>query len=712
MGVRHCIESYRTIKLTKTDIYKIFDKEGTLEERFPSYEYREGQLLMADLVRDSYERNAIAAIEAGTGIGKSFAYLVPALFNAMQNPDERTVIATSTINLQKQLFEKDIPMLFRLLNLSCKIALAVGRSNYLCIQRFVQVRNDASLLAQDPENDLYKLTQWASETETGLRSDYPFRLGDIWSEICCDGDLCSNRSCQYFHDCFFFKAKQKTKEAKIIVSNHHLLFTDARSRYEGGVEFTEEAVLPSYNRLIIDEAHNIEQNASDYFTAMYDSREMLRQIGWIERSGRYSSHSLLEQLGQYAQEPDLIDRIHDDIHLLLQEVGTLDQFLLGVFNKNDFQPVLIKPEHQQRLADFVMQATKVSQASGRLAAKINAFLEHNKAPEELEGKVTELKVRGTRIATMSEVLNHFCDFPAWSDEVHWFNAESFRNTRNVQVMITPLSIAPLLVDAVFKKLDTVICTSATLDLNDKFVFWGSRVGLPYDEIRPYQTASFTSPFDYRNRLLLLTPTDAPLLTKDNEEQYVSYMCETVFSSVMSSGGGALVLFTSYAMLQKVKERLSPRFEQAKLALLCQRDMDRYTLLNAFISDKDSTLFATSSFWEGIDAPGDTLRMVIIVKLPFNVPSDPVFKARCEAIDKNGGSGFYQLALQEATMKLKQGFGRLMRNTGDTGVVLILDSRVVTKNYGMYMMRSLPESYHPDTETSGICDKIENFLYAD
>jgi ATP-dependent DNA helicase DinG len=697
--------------LTKTDIYGIFDKEGTLEKRFPSYEYREGQLLMADLVRESYENNAIVAVEAGTGIGKSFAYLVPALYNAMQNSDERTVIATSTINLQKQLFEKDIPMLFKLLNLSCKVALAVGRGNYLCIQRFVQVRSDASLLAQDPESELYQLSQWANETETGLRSDYPNKLGPIWSEICCDGDLCANHKCPYFHDCFFFKAKQKTKDARIIVSNHHLLFTDAHSRYESNIEYTEEAVLPPYNRLIIDEAHNIEQNASDYFTAEYDSKEMLRQIGWIERSGRYASHSLLEQLGQYAQDPDLIDRIHDDIHLLMQEVGTLDQFLLAVFNRNDFQPVLIKAEQQHRLGEFVTQATKVAQASGRLAAKINSFLEHNKAPEELDGKITELKVRGTRIASLSEVLSHFCDFTAWGDDIHWFNAESFRNTRTVQVRITPLSIAPLLVDAVFKKLDTVVCTSATLDLNDSFAFWGSRVGLPYDEIRPYRTEAYSSPFDYKNRLLLLTPCDAPLLAKDNEEQYVSYMCETIFSSVLSAGGGALVLFTSYSMLQKVKERLAPRFEKEKLELLCQRDMDRYTLLNRFIGAKDSTLFATSSFWEGVDAPGDTLRMVIIVKLPFNVPTDPVFKARCEAIDKNGGSGFFQLALQEATMKLKQGFGRLMRNTGDTGVVLILDSRVISKSYGVYMMRSLPESYHPETETSGICDKIENFLYA-
>ncbi|MBG0766832.1 ATP-dependent DNA helicase [Sphaerochaeta halotolerans] len=697
--------------MTKHDIYHIFDKDGLLEQNFPSYEYREGQLNMADLVRESFERNAIAAIEAGTGIGKSFAYLAVALYSAMQSPDERTVIATSTINLQKQLYEKDIPMLFKFLGLSCKIALAVGRGNYLCINRYMQAKADSGLLAQDPANELYQIGQWIKESETGLFADFPGRLsGELKGEICSDGDLCQNHACAYFRDCFYFKAKAKAKDAKIIISNHHLLFTDAQSRFISNVGYEEEMILPPFNRLIIDEAHNIESNATEYFTEVYDSQQLLRQISKIQRSGRFRGKSLLEQLGEYSTEADIIDRIQDDILLLTQNVGTLDQYLLGVFQKNDYQPVLIKAEHQGRLQQFVEAATSVSQASGRLAAKINTFLEQNKAPQELESKINELKVRGTRIAMMSEVLTKFCNFTLWKDEVHWFNAESYGTHRQVQVCITPLSIAPLLVEAVFKKLDTVVCTSATLDLNDEFAFWSTRVGLPYDEERPFLKGAFSSPFDYRNQLLLLTPSDAPLYSKDREAAYEEYLAQTIMSSVLSAGGGVLVLFTSYSMLKKVHQQLSETFEKEGLTLLCQGEYDRYTLLNRFISEQDSVLFATSSFWEGVDAPGETLRMVIIVKLPFTVPSDPVFKARCEAIDANGGSGFYQLALQSATMKLKQGFGRLLRSACDRGVVIILDSRVVSKNYGMYMIRSLPESYHPESETTGLSDKVENFLY--
>lgn len=697
--------------MTKHDIYEIFDKGGLLEKHFPGYEYREGQLKMAELVRESYESGALAAIEAGTGIGKSFAYLAVALYHAMSSPDERTVIATSTINLQKQLYEKDLPMLFRYLGVSCKTALAVGRGNYVCILRFVQTRSESSLLSQDPQSELYQIGQWMKSTQTGLFADYPSRLSfELRGEICCDGDLCPNHSCEYFKECFFFKAKAKAKEAKVIVSNHHLLFTDAQSRHISDVDYSEEMILPPFNRLIIDEAHNIEANATEYFTDEYSSKEMLRQIHRIQRTGRYNNKSLLEQLGEYSTEVDIIDRIQDDILLLLQEVGTLDQYLLAVFQKNDFQPVLIKAEQQHRLADFVKAAASVAEASGRLAAKINVFLEHNKVPEELDAKITELKVRGSRISLMSEVLTRFCNFELWQDEVHWFNAEANNRDRSVQVRITPLSIAPLLVDALFTKLDTVVCTSATLDLSDQFAFWGSRVGLPYDEGRPFLKGIFLSPFDYKSRLMLLTPSDAPLPAKEMEEPYINYLARTIWDAVNSAGGGSLVLFTSYVMLKKVKGMLEAQFEQAGLTLLGQGELDRYTLLNRFIAEQDSTLFATSSFWEGVDAPGDTLRMVIIVKLPFTVPSDPVFKARCEAIDKMGGSGFYQLALQSATMKLKQGFGRLLRSTADRGVVLILDSRVITKNYGVYMLRALPESFHPETLTAGMCDKIENFLY--
>lgn len=697
--------------MTKDDIYRIFDKDGLLEAHFPGYEFREGQLLMADLVRQSYETGAICAAEAGTGIGKSFAYLAVAASRANECPDERTVVATSTINLQRQLFEKDLPILLSSLGLECRTALAVGRSNYICIQRFLQVKADTPLSAVDPESELARVERWMRTTESGLFSDLGFSIsGELFGEICCDSDLCPAHSCPYYKECFFFKAKARAREAQIVISNHHLLFSDAQSRNVSDTDYDEEAILPPFNHLVIDEAHNIEANASEYFKAEYDSSSLLRHVYKIQRSSRYSKQSLLDQVGAYCTEVERIEAIKDLIHLLLQQVETLDQYLLSVFQKNDYQPVLIKTEHQDRLADFSRAAVAIVETATRLGSRIAGLVSAVKVPAEMEGRANELKVRSERITALADVLSRFCDFAGWGDEIHWFNAERVRSQVRIQVCITPLSIAPILTEALFSKLETVVCTSATMDLGDEFAFWSSRMGLPYTESRPYLRGVFLSPFDYKERLMLLTPHDAPLPPAKADEPYVHYLRESIWDSVHTTGGGALVLFTSYATLKAVKEGLSPRFAEEGMLLLSQGEGDRYALLNTFIADADSTLLATSSFWEGVDAPGDTLRLVIITKLPFSVPSDPVFKARCEAIDRAGGSGFFQLALQSATMKLKQGFGRLLRSTSDRGIVLILDSRVMTKSYGPFMLRSLPESYHPECDTSSIAARIESFLY--
>lgn len=419
---------------------------------------------------------------------------------------------------------------------------------------------------------------------------------------------------------------------------------------------------------------------------------------------------MLEKLAPYG-EADKVDRINDDAMLLKQQMTTLDQFMDTVFQKSDYQPCLITVENQKRLVDFVLLAEQVAATSGRLASKIDGFLETNKAPEEFAPLINELKVRGNRIRSTGEVLASFCEFSSWGDDIHWFNAETDREKQHhIQVMITPLSVSKMLDEAIFKKLKTVICTSATLELNDDFAYWGSRVGLPYDNERVFLKGIFPSPFDFKRNLLLLTPLDAPVYDKNEPQPYLEYISKTLSETILSAGGGTLVLFTSYRMLKTIRKMVQPKLEESHLTLYGQGDMDRFSLLNAFKSETDSSLFATSSFWEGVDAPGQTLRMVIIVKLPFQVPSDPVFKARCDALDAKGESGFMHLSVPETTMKLKQGFGRLLRTKDDHGVVIVLDSRIIRKGYGIAMLRSLPESFHPETMSEFLCGKIESFLY--
>lgn len=589
--------------------------------------------------------------------------------------------------------------------------MVVGRSNYICIHRFLQVSGESPILAADPTSEIGRVASWMRKSETGLLSDLGTPIsGELYGDICCDADLCAAHNCPYYTECFFFKSKAKARAAQIIIANHHLLFSDASSRLENEVGYDEEAVLPSFGHLIIDEAHNIEANASEFFRSHYDSSALLRQVHRIDRGGRYSKRSLLEHIGAYCPDIARIEGVKDLIHRLLAEVETLDQYLLSVFEKNRFQPVLINVEHQSRLTDFCAAAERIVETTARFAERIDLLLQSVTVPQESEARLKELEVRAKRVVRMVGVLEEFCAFERWGDAIHWFNVERVRKQVRIQVCITPLIVAPILTEALFSKLETVVCTSATLDLGDSFAFWSAQVGLPYDEERPYLQGIFTSPFDYKSRVMLLTPVDAPVPPARADEPYLAYLAETIWRSVETIGGGALVLFTSYAVLTATKEALAERFSAANLPLLSQGEADRYTLLQTFIDEHESTLFATSSFWEGVDAPGETLRMVIIVKLPFSVPSDPVFKARCDAIDAAGGSGFFQLALQSATMRLKQGFGRLLRSSDDRGVVLILDSRVVQKSYGQYMLRALPESYWPESITDSLSRSIDSFLY--
>ena len=700
--------------MTSDQIYRIFDHDGILSKKIDSFEFREGQLLMALDVLSAYERNAVAAIEAGTGIGKSFAYLVPALYYAFEDPDDRTVIATSTINLQKQLLEKDLPALFKALGQDCPVAIAVGRNNYLCLRRLAELVKDNELYAYDGVSEISKLNSFAAETETGLRTEYRGRLDyQVWSSACSDTDFCQGGKCPYFTDCFYFKAKKKLSEASIIICNHHLLFVDSNTRLENGLGYDEDAILPPFRHLVVDEAHNMERHATDLFTNTCSSYSLRRQMDHIyDNRGLKGSGSgrILDDLLAFCPDKNLYQEILDFYALVKAKAETLNMATLNLLDYNKLAHLLCTKKNMGRLiAEIGPAATEVIENGGRLIARLNSFVSKLDLDESLKFKADEMLVHVNRISDQIDILSSFMNFEKWTEDIHYLDIEQHAGIRYVTFNIAPLEVSDVLADALFKKLDSVICTSATMDLHDDFSYWCSGVGLPA-EGKPFVHKVYESPFDYRNRLMLLTPYDTPTFTRENEEEYAAFTCETVYDAVSSSGGGALVLFTSFRLMEYVYERLKPRFSAMGLNTLKQGDADRYALLEQFKEDMDSVLFATDSFWEGVDAPGNTLRMVIITKLPFRMPDDPIYKARYAKLEEDGKSGFYCLSLPDATMRLKQGYGRLMRHTSDKGIVLILDSRIVSKGYGAMMLRSLPESYHPETETKTLGQKIEGFLF--
>lgn len=695
--------------MNQSKIYDVFDAGGLLEEKFPHFEFRQGQLDMALLVEQAFDKAGIAVIEAGTGIGKSFAYLVPAILRALVDEEERTVIATSTINLQMQLFEKDLVQLLTMLEVTLPTALVMGRSNYLCPARLREYAREETLLAEDSASPVAKLLAWSETTQTGLRIELPFACPEeLWSKVCSEQDSCRAFQCAQRGECFFFNSRKIAAQARLIVTNHHLLFTDAAYREADGLDYSQEAVLPSFANLIIDEAHNIERNATDYFTNTYSSGTIAQQIGRLVQEKRRGGKTLLDLLGAFSSDKRLVEQLHQQLGQLKSRSQDLDTYLISFMQGKRQNSLLIKVEQQGELVAALPYVQALLTALQETDVLMQALIKSVTLDAEYQYLLDAFVTVAQRFAQSGRPLADFFNFAHWSDDVYWLQVVK-RGV--VEVHISPISIATTLQAQLFSQLKSVICTSATLDLGDEFAFWSSRVGLPPPATRPYYTGIFPSPFDFKQKLMLLTPTDAPHFSEAQAQPYMHYISELIKEAVVATEGGALVLFTSYQMLQAVTDAVRGELESHNIHVLRQGEAQRHRLMQSFLADKNSVLMATDSFWEGIDAPGETLRLVIITKLPFKVPNDPVFQSRQEYLEQQGRSGFFHLALPEATMRLKQGFGRLLRNTVDSGIVLLLDSRVVQKSYGQWMLRALPESFHPESTTDSVVEKIENFLYS-
>ncbi len=685
---------------------EIFSSGGLLSKFIPDFQEREGQIQMAKLISRCYKEDRKLIVEAGTGIGKSFAYLAPAIKAAITN-NERTVIATSTKTLQKQLFDKDIPLLSSVLGVKVGYVILMGRNNYLCLTRYKS--NDAfqNLFLMDPASPEARFSSWVRETSTGLLEDYKgvFPPGVLKSDISSDQELCLGRKCPNAESCFYFKSRKEAEKAAIIVTNHHLLFSDAARRAESEEGYEENAILPSFSRLVIDECHNIDKNATSFFSQVFSSYEIsyiLRKLIYIKYTNE--GLNLVQVLARAAGDEALGETILARLDAISRDGDLLNNALnqLMVYKSE----VKVDKSNFIRLNSVIPAILALSQLLKDVYDKGLLLLSNLK-----DGDADELKVRSFQSAIntllmLSDVLNAFSD-PVFKDcDVRYL--KKFRTQRSGEITeaaIAPLSIAPLLDEYIFSKLDTVICCSATLKVDADFGYFRKQVGLTGEDVL---TACYLSPFDYAHNLLLLSSLDGAIYNNKSEEAYVAKISPMIKESIISSGGGALVLFTSYKMMQSVFEAVQEELSDFNL-LIQGGGLPRNKLFEQFKSDKDSVLFATQSFWEGVDAPGDTLRLVIITKLPFPQVQDPVFQARCEKAEQESpNSSFIGLSFPEMVMKLKQGVGRLIRCNEDRGVVYIMDSRF--NKYRSLILSQLPSVYAPeDVMESSITRRIENFF---
>jgi ATP-dependent DNA helicase DinG len=703
------------------DIVATLGEGGPVAGQLARYEDRQSQRDMAAHIADGYNDGGVQLLEAGTGVGKSFAYLVPALAWAKAN-GERTVVSTNTINLQEQLVGKDLPLLRRALaeeDYSPTFALLKGWRNYLCLARMHQaVSAQRTLLEQDKLDELLGIAEWASHTVDGTLSDLPVTPSiEVWDEVSAEPDLCTRLKCAHFDRCFLFRARRRAAEADVVVVNHHLLAADLSVR-QAADNWQEAAVLPPYRRLILDEAHHLEDVAANHLGIQVTSRAVRRLLGRFERNGRGLAPTLSHELQTHN---DLLSRASLDLlqQRLLPAIADARRASEGLFLRL-LQRLEEVPGGQLRLDDGFAADPIWREGLGLdLDATLGAFRTLRDSVETIADRLAQAEeterrgqllqeLRGVlrRLDTLSDGLNRSLR-PAGGGPptVRWM--ERSARGQNVQLSVVPLDLAPLLRELLFDRLETVVLTSATLAAGGEFDFLESRLGLN-GEPSPVQVKGiFPSPFDYPAQCVFGVPNDLPEPRLD-EPGHGAAVVQVVSDLAFASDGGMFVLFTSHVALRRAAQELRAGLG-TRWPILVQGESPRDVLLRRFREAENAILLGTDSFWEGVDVPGRALRALILNKLPFKVPSEPITAARLERLAEEGLDGFMHYLLPHAALKLKQGFGRLIRSRQDTGIVVLLDSRVVTKRYGQLLLSGLPRADRVVGTWSHVRGKCEDFF---
>lgn len=704
-AVAEPVEGYKISPISPESLCEVLMPGGALSLINENYEYRPSQGELLKNIVDSFNHNRVLAAEAGTGVGKSFAYLIPALKWAHEN-EERVVVSTGTINLQQQLMEKDIPFAQKILNTDLKCVLVKGRNNYLCIRRMRTALDEDSLF-RDKDDQMNLIKEWAGITKTGSISDLNFMpRREVWAAVCSEAETCTGIRCSSFHNCFAMKARKEASTAGVIVVNHHLLFADLAMRLENN-SFDGSAILPAFQRIIFDEAHNIEASATSFFSEGYNKFTLYKTLNRLLGKKMGKKYGLLMKLARLIGAESSMDLMTPAVDTVREKAEVLDELCLD-FTGTDYS-CRIEGPLTDNVSYGVMEPARILQGVildlTELLAEEIQLLDDDMKEHDV---VLEVKQVKSRLESMAAFFEKFRSYEDYSELVFWIEKNRLpEGEYYVKYVITPLDISSMMNKAVFEPYSSVVCTSATLTVNNRFDFWKNRVGLNYLDRARLTERIFDSPFNYRERVLLGVPSDLPL---PDEEGYLKYTTEYIKKVLEISGGKGLILFTSYSMLKEVYEQVKPHMNAMGVTVYRQGDDERNRLLNNFKENITSVLFATESFWEGVDSPGETLKVVVICRLPFRVPTEPVLRARMDAVKERGGNPFMELSLPDAVTRLKQGFGRLMRQQSDHGVVLIMDTRVIKKRYGSIFLRSLPQCTQKIVPGRALLQDIEEFLF--
>lgn len=693
------VQDIDRINLDKIDIAPFFKKEGVLAKSIKNFEYREEQKSMALSVQRGINENKKIIVEAGTGTGKTLAYLIPAIKWAIQN-QKKIIIATNTINLQEQLLYKDIPIVRSIIDEKFSYALVKGRNNYLCKRLFNEVsikgNVDLDLFGSESKEQLEHILKWGNKTETGDKSELPFEVnGDVWELVQSTTELCIGKKCPHRKQCFYMRTRREKIDANVLIANHHLFFADLNVRANTDFD-SEYLILPKYDMVIFDEAHNIESVARSYFSMEISKFSFNRLVNRIfSKSNKRKQKPALNRLEESVDRTNLensgiydltLENIKDSIQVLQIVAEEYFEELRKVFdngNENGVKKVLTS--YEMKKSNFLESSREKKEKFQNLLKDfmnlLETFLNLLDGEKDKNPDIINFK---NHINIYKAFIDSFLFINNLSEEeyIYWIDINAKRT--NVVLTATPLNIAKKLNTSLFENINRLVFASATLTADRNFNYFKKSIGLLEEECIE---EIIDSPFNYDEQMKVYIPTN--IQDSDKLDLFYEDAANFILSILLKTQGKAFILFTSYTMLNQVYYSIKNELLENNFEIFLHGEKPRSQLITEFKKAINPILFGTTSFWEGVDVQGDNLSNVIIVKLPFLVPTDPIVSAISKKIEEEGGNSFFDYQLPEALIKFKQGIGRLIRNKTDKGNIFILDNRMIKKNYGVSFINAIP-----------------------
>lgn len=712
------VQDIDRIFLEEIDIENYFAKDGILAKEIKGFEYRQEQEEMAQYIQDAINEDRKIIVEAGTGTGKTLAYLIPSIKWAVTNK-KKVIIATNTINLQEQLLLKDIPLAKSIIKDEFSYVLVKGRNNYVCKRLFNELvlgkSVDIETFSMEAREQIEYILKWGNKTKTGDKAELPFEVyPDVWELVQSTTELCLGKKCPYRKECFYMKTRMEKMEADILISNHHVFFADLNVRAETDFD-SEYLILPRYDMVIFDEAHNVESVARSYFSVEVSKISFTRLLNRIyqKKNKKKKEKSALIRVEDTVDEKNLEDS-EQYIYLLntlkeeiaiLQNIG--DEYfdeIRKIYETNTEAPI------KKSLNNFEMTKSRFLENlrekkdifQGKLADFLNLMMSFNNVIDEEKDKNPEVINFNNHLKMFKAYIDSFKFINSFEDDnyIYWLDINSKRT--NVVLTATPLNIAQKLSTVLFDNLDRLVFASATIVVNGNFDYFKKSLGLDEEDCIE---AIIKSPFDYDEQMSVYIPSD--IQDSENINAFVSDASKFILNILLKTNGKAFILFTSYTMLNQIYYSISKKLKDKGFEVFLHGDKPRSQIIKEFKEAENPILFGTTSFWEGVDVQGENLSNVIITKLPFLVPTDPVVSAISKKIEEDGGNSFMDFQLPEAIIKFKQGVGRLIRKKTDSGNIFILDNRILKKRYGSLFINALPSQKNIKIlEKDDIIEEIE------